>query len=383
LRIFAAEDLFLRLSAGIDLAGTRRTISRMNRARLEEILNRLPSLGVAVVGDFCVDRYLHVDPGIREPSRETGLVVHQVVASRSLPGGAASVLADLAALGVGRVVPVGLVGEDGAGFELRRSLEAAGVDLSRLGRSATRPTPTYIKPVIFEEPGRPPRELRRFDVFPREALAPGEERRILAAAAAEMESCAALVISDYGEVGKQGTVTAAVRTGLLELAAARPGKVVFADSRLRIGEFPGCCIKPNAREAAGLLGGSLAEDSPLEELRDAAARLAERTGQPVFLTLGERGLIAADGREVRHLPGLAPPGPIDPVGAGDAVTAAAAAALAAGASAAEAGLLGLLAASVTVEKIGECGTASPDEVRARFADYGRAHPAAAGEGAAR
>ena len=85
----------------------------------------------------------------------------------------------------------------------------------------------------------------------------------------------------------------------------------------------------------------------------------------------------------RHLPGFALPGPIDPVGAGDAVTAAAAAALAAGASAAEAGLLGVLAASVTVEKIGECGTASPDEVRARFAEYARAHPTVAGEGAER
>jgi bifunctional ADP-heptose synthase (sugar kinase/adenylyltransferase) len=51
------------------------------------------------------------------------------------------------------------------------------------------------------------------------------------------------------------------------------------------------------------------------------------------------------------------------------VTAAVSSALAAGCSAFDAALFGVLAASVTVEKIGETGTASPDEIRARFAEY--------------
>jgi bifunctional ADP-heptose synthase (sugar kinase/adenylyltransferase) len=290
-------------------------------------------------------------------------------------------VANLAALRVGRVTPVGFVGDDGAGLELTRALFAAGVDLSRVARSRSRPTPTYAKPVIFEEPGQPPRELSRFDVFPRQPLSAADEKLLLTAARETLAGCEALIISDYGEAGKAELITPAVRAGLLELRAENPGKVFFVDSRLKIGEFPDCSIKPNAREAAELLGGELAEDSPLDELRAAAAKLVARAGRPVFLTLGERGMLAAAPGGVTHVPGFAMTGPIDPVGAGDAVTASVTAALAAGATPADAALFGVLASSVTVGKVGECGTARPDEVRERFDEYAAAHPDALGGGA--
>ncbi|MHC4917356.1 MAG: bifunctional heptose 7-phosphate kinase/heptose 1-phosphate adenyltransferase [Planctomycetota bacterium] len=352
----------------------------MNRARLDEVIERLRGVAVAVVGDFCVDRYLHLDPSIRDDSRETGLPIHQVVGARSLPGGAASVLANLAALGVGRVVPVGIIGEDGSGFELAAALAASGVDLSRLQRSGSRATPTYIKPVVPRADGLLD-ELSRYDVFPREPLGEEEEKSLLAAVREELDNCGALIISDYGEAGKSGVISPAVRDGLLSMARERPERVFFADSRLRVGDFSDCCIKPNALETAALLDGDLTEDSPIDDLRSAARDLTARTRRPVFLTLGERGLIAASGEEARHVPGFPLRDPIDPVGAGDAVTASVTAALAVGAAAAEAGLFGVLAASVTVGKLGECGTASPEEIRTRFAEYARAHPDSATGGA--
>ena len=59
------------------------------------------------------------------------------------------------------------------------------------------------------------------------------------------------------------------------------------------------------------------------------------TGQPVFVTLAERGIVGAlPGRRPEHVPAHPVRGPIDIVGAGDAVTANLAAALAAGADAA-------------------------------------------------
>ena len=56
-------------------------------------------------------------------------------------------------------------------------------------------------------------------------------------------------------------------------------------------------------------------------------------------------------------------GEIDPVGAGDSCTSGIVSALCAGASPEEAGLLGNLVASVTVQKLGTTGTASPEEIR--------------------
>ena len=40
-----------------------------------------------MVGDFCLDRYLEIDPALAETSLETGLPVHNVVRVRSQPGG--------------------------------------------------------------------------------------------------------------------------------------------------------------------------------------------------------------------------------------------------------------------------------------------------------
>jgi sugar/nucleoside kinase (ribokinase family) len=58
--------------------------------------------------------------------------------------------------------------------------------------------------------------------------------------------------------------------------------------------------------------------------------------------------------------------PLDIVGAGDAFLAWLAAGLSAGAAPAEAGALANLAAAVTVEKLNQTGTASPDEILARY-----------------
>ncbi len=43
---------------------------------------------------------------------------------RAQPGAAGTILNNLVALGVGRIVPVGFCGDDGEGFELRRGLAA-------------------------------------------------------------------------------------------------------------------------------------------------------------------------------------------------------------------------------------------------------------------
>ena len=44
----------------------------MNSERFQAITTRYPRLRVAVVGDFCLDRYLEIDPARQEISIETG-----------------------------------------------------------------------------------------------------------------------------------------------------------------------------------------------------------------------------------------------------------------------------------------------------------------------
>src|SRR5437867_8636480 len=122
----------------------------MNLSRFEEITDRYSRLRVAIIGDFCLDRYLEVDPSKQEISIETGLPVHNVVNVRSQPGGAGTILNNLAALGVGEIHPVGFCGEDGEGFELRLALQSRpGVRLGHFLATNLRRTFTYCKPLLI------------------------------------------------------------------------------------------------------------------------------------------------------------------------------------------------------------------------------------------
>src|SRR5438876_10485139 len=95
----------------------------LTTALVEQVLTRAPGLTVGVLGDLFLDRYLDLDAALTEPSIETGLDAYQVARVRSCPGAAGTVINNLVALGVGRVVPISMIGEDGEGFELRQALQ--------------------------------------------------------------------------------------------------------------------------------------------------------------------------------------------------------------------------------------------------------------------
>src|SRR5271154_2770542 len=90
------------------------------------ILGSFRGLRVLVAGDVCLDRWCRYDPREGLPSRETGLPRVGVVSSVVTAGAAGTVANNLAALGAGKVAVLGLVGEDGFGWELERALRLAG-----------------------------------------------------------------------------------------------------------------------------------------------------------------------------------------------------------------------------------------------------------------
>jgi bifunctional ADP-heptose synthase (sugar kinase/adenylyltransferase) len=332
-------------------------------ALVERVLARAPSLKIAVIGDLFLDRYLDIDGTLTEPSIETGLDAYQVVGVRSMPGAAGTVINNLVALGVGTVVPVSVIGVDGEGFELEQALRAMpAVNLDGLVRSPKRRTPTYAKPMLFEggehqgahdprSPQAQARELNRLDIHPRTPLPADAERAVLAAIAA-LEGCNAAAVLDQVALPECGVITSSVRKALPALRMP-----VLADSRYRIGEFRDVLLKPNERECLA----AVPEASGAE---DAARRLMARTGKLIFLTRGELGIsVVRAGGVISPVPAFPVTGPTDPVGAGDSTTAGILCALAAGLSPEEAASFGCLVASITVQKLGTTGTASPDELR--------------------
>ncbi len=338
----------------------------MTRARLEELLSAFPAAAVAVIGDFFLDEYLEIEPALSERSLETGLEARQVVAIRRQPGAAGTIVANLRALGVGRVACIGFIGDDGEGLELARGLRRLGAETHDLLVRADRVTPCYRKPLVRTPEGL--RELERLDTKNRTPTPPDLEERLLAAVGRAAREVRAVIAQDQVQEPECGAVTARVRAALAELAEGRPEVVWFGDSRARVGEYRNLIVKPNREEACAAVHPGSPAHSPREAPRCAAA-LAARTGRAVYLTLGEQGLALVTPERVQLIPTARLEGPLDTVGAGDSATAGIVAALCAGATPAEAGLLGNLAACVTVQQVGTTGAATPEQMRAQFARH--------------
>src|SRR2546423_11551995 len=121
----------------------------MTPARFDQLSSRYAKLRRAVVGDFCLDRYLEIDPGKREISIETGLPVHNVVNVRGQPGGAGTIVNNLVGIQVGAIYPVGFAGDDAEGFELCRALKIMpGVRIGHFFATKQQRTFTYMKPLL-------------------------------------------------------------------------------------------------------------------------------------------------------------------------------------------------------------------------------------------
>jgi rfaE bifunctional protein kinase chain/domain len=340
----------------------------MNADRLLSITSRYAGLRVAVVGDFFLDRYLLIDPAKGEISIETGLPVYNVVGVRSQPGAAGTILNNLVALGIGEIYAIGFCGDDGEGYELRRALASCqGVRTDHFLTAPECRTPVYCKPLVIE-PGLPPRELNRFD-SKNWVPTPVPLQHDLAARVLELSDSGrldALILMDQVDLPDTGAATRIVSNAAYQALQSRPELIVLADSRRGLHDFPALGFKMNAAELARMTGAlevEGAESSEVEIIRRQAMELANRNGQPVFVTLAEQGIVAARPHQPAiHVPAFPVRGPIDIVGAGDSVTANLAAALAAGADLDDALRLAMAGASIVIHQLGTTGTASPEQI---------------------
>ena len=335
--------------------------------RLRTLVEAFPALRIGVVGDFFLDSYLECDPALDEKSLETSKTCYQVIGYRRQPGAAGNVAANLRALGVGVVEAVGYCGDDGEGYELRRAMRRLGLDLTGFLTAPGRLTPTYNKPcyVASTHRGRPVlEELERLDIKNHCPTPAGLQRNLIDHVRQRLSHWDGLVLIDQVTEANCGVLTTCLRRAIAAALGPQPKLVVLADSRTRIGLFKRTILKPNQREAWAALGsqGSLS----IKAAHHHAYVLSKRMGRPVFLTLGNRGILVSDGNAVEHVPAVCLTAPVDPVGAGDTCAAAISAALAAGAGLTEAAAVACLAASITTQQVGTTGTASPTELSLRL-----------------
>jgi rfaE bifunctional protein kinase chain/domain len=336
----------------------------MDEGRLWSLLSGFPERHVLVVGDYFLDLYLDLDRRLSEVSLETGLEAYQVAQVRSSPGAAGTVTSNLRALDV-QVTALGVIGDDGMGYELLCGLRRRGVDVGPLIQAADRFTPTYTKPMMAEPDGRV-HELNRLDIKNRGPMPSEVEEAIVRALGEQIGAVDGIIVADQVQERNCGVVTDRVRAALAALASDHPEVVIAADSRVRIGEFRHVVLKPNAREAVHAVHPDHKEEIDRETILSCGHALRERTERPVYVTVGAEGALVFDRAGVTHVPGIRVEGPIDIVGAGDSTMAGIVSALCCGATPAEAALVGNLVASITIQQLGTTGTATRAQVMQRY-----------------
>ncbi len=345
---------------------------------IEHILATIPNRTVGLLGDLFLDRYLDIDPARDEPSIETGLTAYQVTRVRSYPGALGTVLNNLAALGVGRIYPIAIIGDDGEGYELRQALtRLPGVELGGLVTAPDRRTPTYTKPMYGA------RELNRLDIKNRTPTPTTLEDAVLELLDEAWPQLDALIVLDQVSEEDCGVVTKRVRDRLAETAKECPEKFVLADSRERIGLFRNVCAKPNVAECLDAVSDMMTDaDDEIGRFKDGCLELSyQYLERVVFGTGGQAGIFLAipskrtatsSGAGGLWVPAYPVTGPIDICGAGDSCSAGITSAMVAGATHEQAAAFGNLVASITIQQIGTTGTASPDQVRQRWREVQQA-----------
>ena len=331
----------------------------MNKPELERLLHDIANARIAVVGDFCLDAYWFIDPAGEELSVETGLPTRAVREQRYSLGGAGNVVMNLRAMGVKQVSAFGVIGDDPYGAHLLRLLTEHAVDVDGVARQRGGwSTHVYTKPYLGDA------EQNRIDFGNFNALNDATAQALVQALRTRIGAVDAVIINEQVVSGMHHS--ARFQELLQALIAAHPKTIFVLDSRHYSERYAGTIRKVNDHEAARLCGFPRGHDELVlgTEARTAAETLWRRWGTPVIVTRGASGCLVCDTAGLQEIPGRHIPGRTDPVGAGDSLLAGCAAALAAGRDLLTAATLGTLAAGVTVQKLFQTGTASPEEIMA-------------------
>jgi rfaE bifunctional protein kinase chain/domain len=329
---------------------------------LDRVFAALRKVRLAILGDFCLDHYLFIDPDWKELSVETGKPVHGVVDQRYGPGGAGNVAANVAALGVGAVHCLGCIGDDPYGVCLQACLAKLGCETSGMVlQSREFATRAYVKPMHGNEEGS------RLDHGVANRIGTETTRRLIAHLEKLLPNLDAVILNQQVTAGVWSPELIEAVNGLI---GRFPDVFWLADSRHHAKEFRGALLKLNSSEAARLNGRDVHPGEPVTEAETQVDldRLFERSAAPVVITRGECGARARDWSGTFTVPGVQSLDEIDTVGAGDTFISALAASLGARLGLQTALTMANWAAAITVRKLRQTGTASEAEIRALAVD---------------
>ncbi|MCH8138096.1 MAG: D-glycero-beta-D-manno-heptose-7-phosphate kinase [Proteobacteria bacterium] len=292
---------------------------------------------VLCVGDVMLDRFAYGEVERISPEAPIPVFLHRHEAT--MAGGAGNVLRNLSTLGVAARI-VAVIGDDGAGSELRALIEAEPGAQAGLFAAKGRETTIKTRYIAGSQ------QLLRADRETTTDIEPAIAEKIVATVAAALAETDAIVLSDYGK----GVLTPEVTARIIE-AARQAGKPVVVDPKgPDMSHYRGASVvTPNRRELAEASGTAVSDDA---EIIIAAEKLIAGCGiEAVLVTRAKDGMTLVTAAGAEHLEAMKRE-VFDVSGAGDTVVATLAAAIGAGVALVDAAGIANAAAGVVVGKVG-------------------------------
>jgi D-glycero-beta-D-manno-heptose-7-phosphate kinase len=300
-----------------------------------EVFSELHRARILVVGDVMLDRYWYGDVSRISPEAPVPIVRIETKRTKEVPGGAANVAANAAALGAS-VALLSVVGDDEPGRKLAQLVAEKRVE-TNLHRDRSIDTTVKLRVIG----GRQQQMLRiDFETAPSHEVLLGkldDYRRMIV-------DRDIVILSDYGKGGLTHIAQ------MIEIARGEKKTVLVDPKGDDYSKYVGATVMtPNRSELREVMG-AWKDD---RELEAKAQAFRERLGlRALLVTLGADGMTLFQAGSARHEPAREQHEVIDVSGAGDTVIATLAVMLGVGTSLEEAMVVANVAAGIKVLKFG-------------------------------
>ena len=328
----------------------------MNKQLIEKILCNAKTAKIGVVGDFCLDVYWFLNEIASEKSLETDLPTWPIAEQEYSLGGAGNVVNNLHALGCENIHVFGVVGTEPWGQKLMQKLYKLNVNCEgMITQEKHWATPAYVKP--YKEQN----ELNRIDFGNFNKLDTETLNCLLSLLEKNLQNQDIVIISQ--QIAGSLFVDEFIEK-LLILINKFCDTLFIVDSRHNSGDFPSAILKLNDFTAESMVDNTTPNGVGVtrENAIKTAKTLYKKFKKTIFITCGLNGCILMDEGIIKEIPSIKITGKIDTVGAGDSMLAGICIGLVSGQDAYNSACLGNLAAAVSIQKLYQTGTVSPEEL---------------------
>jgi D-beta-D-heptose 7-phosphate kinase / D-beta-D-heptose 1-phosphate adenosyltransferase len=324
-----------------------------------DVINKLSSPKVLVIGDFILDRYIRGN--VDRISPEAPIQVLKVIdeADNRL-GGAANVAYNLVTLGA-KVTILGVIGTDQASKEILRLLKDIkqkwgknSLNYNRVVIDKNRVTPIKERMVAHDQQMlRVDREMGNDEYF----ISPAIDRELMQAFSDNVQSSDIVILSDYNK----GVLTKTIISKIIKLCRKYKKKILIGPKGSNFNKYYGAtALAPNRSETEDATGLEITDDH--NSYKNAARLMLRKYGlEFVIITLGPKGLFLLDKNGTSAYDQARHRDVYDVTGAGDTVLASLGIALDSKLPYQQVLQLANLAAGVVVSKVGT-STVTRDEI---------------------